>query len=697
MPPRPTTKAELSLLRQMKAAKDAGDTQGLTQATQQLGMIREMGPGSGPANLDVETGAPFGTRAAASVPVSAQGRQNILESRLGEIGRTPGTGAEFFTSPETGRPTMVNPIGPDVGDIASAAGPAIEVGGALAGGALTGGSSLGVGGGVGIGNLARQFLGNMLGASQPPSLPEAAAAGGTAFLGEGALRAGTKGFDAMRPSNFFKRQVRAQEGFNPATGQIEPSRAPQFTRRGRTLEERIGQGFQFSISERTGSRVAQYLEGLARRSGASAQQVATQDVAKLRRTMSFLDESLKRLAPNQTLTGASAAEQVGGRLGLAVTNAKNALVRARSEQGKSDFGAIGRSTRIPTIETRKAFEELIEENASISGGDTVEAVRKQLQRASEAYGGALDPKVFQRELEIWGKRAGGKGGAFMDVTKAPMQHQQQMALRVKLALERDLDAAAASVSGDSAQLLKVARDNWKAGSRAIEEVQDSAIAAVLGRTQTGERISESVLKMKPSEVRHTMRIIADDPDTISLLQREVIEELLEKSKGAQTANIEALTRPGPPQQVTRLPEQLLSARKFATALQDNADLLKALFEPQGRRTLADLKVAYETALRLGDKALEGSVTAFAQGAMRGAKLIFGGLVNRSPSQMAEGFAEIVVPKNMARLLVEPAGRAALLELSRTGPKTRAFESALVQLGIVLGRGQPEETAAEEQQ
>lgn len=116
------------------------------------------------------TGAPYGIRELGGYAVDEEGRrrglQAALEDHFGEPVnvQTGPTGRLEFRHPETGRWTIYNPPGLDVGDVVSLEGEAFPVGGSI-GGAVAGGGFGAVGGPAGgtVGTIAGEAVGAALG------------------------------------------------------------------------------------------------------------------------------------------------------------------------------------------------------------------------------------------------------------------------------------------------------------------------------------------------------------------------------------------------------------------------------------------------------------------------------------------------------------------------------------------------------
>lgn len=608
--------------------------------------------------------ASFVTRGAAGLKMTQAGRRNFLISQFGEenVMELPGENLIFRRSPDE-QFTMLDPAGPDIGDIADLAGAALEIGPGIGVAAATGTANPAIVAGVDMaGNLARQGISAAIPGSDELTMGERALSTGlTGALAAGSQAGANRLFDVgdfARPRNIVARSTRNQARRKDAV-------------RGAQMQQASGDAL--TPGQEFNSKMLLAFEGVARRHPMSADLVNEVDKRGIRSAMRALNRRRQQIsAADKVETGAAVEDAYFG----AVTDA----IKLRSRVAARDFGVIDNAGSVPLSidNVRKRAQELLDETDILGSSPPERAALLRLVKDLDAQP-TVNGRKFQNTLSRYSRAASGTGDLFKDVDKA---QQKRIGRELLKALESDLDDNVAKVglqdSSDVAQALRIARDNYRSNSQAIEGFKDSALGRILGGKPgrfSPEEVVDKVIKMKsPSRQRAAIKWLDDQsPETATAVRAQFLEELMSESTPVKVSD--------------EMPP--FSPDKFRSALNKKKPQFAALFTGQ-RMARRDILLLHKAVTRLADNPMAGSPTAPALFSMDMIKQIAaksGHMLTRPGETLqaaAGGLLGIVGPRRIAQAMADPQGRQALMEITKTGPVTRATAGAVGTLASLWG-------------
>lgn len=619
-----------------------------------------------PGNQRIEFDQPGGSlleRIGAGLPATTEGKVRFLERIYGpgKVKTTPqgeilvptadGQALRPFNERDLSLGDVASLFGEAIPALTSAAGGAIGAAvGSAAPGAGTAAGAIGgsvVGGGVGGG--VRNALAEVVtgGTGQTPTervveIGTEAALGG---LGGAVGEAGALVFDALRPHNFVVRQFDRLRGTPQA---VEGRRLSQQT------------GIPLTPAEETGSRAAGTVEAIARRTPGGADTVFQFEQQRLRDAVTKLRDAMDRVRPGET-----GAFTVGREVTTAFESAVDTAIDLRRQQAKVDFDLVKRLSNgqpvIPPRELATEIMRLVDELDVPGAGDAtaqqVGQAKRLLSSLSDGKGSlsTLTADQTQRLLQVYTNLQRGTGVLFRDM---PTSQSRMVAGRLKDALLRDLDGAAAAGAGDVVDALRAARDHYRLNSAAVNELANSTLQRLIGNgTRSPEAIAERFLRLKPSEIRTSMRIIESAaPDTAAGVRRFWLQSAMEKAIPPVTQQAGGQTK--------------FSAARFVSSLPDMDTMLAAGFD---RAAILEIGRLSKVLQRVADKSGEGSPTAPLMIAWDAVKGVF----SLNPTTIGRSAMAVIAPRQIAKAMTTAEGRRALETLATTRPGTKRATSALM--------------------
>lgn len=644
-----------------------------------------------PAPLNMGREAGYLERAGASVKMTPQGETSYYEG-LGYKVATDRNGKIFLLDKKTNEWFPADSPNLNLHDIADTAGSAIQLGAEVVG--ARGGKAIGAATGGGLGNLARQAVSSVLPGEDQMTLGQRAGAVATdtalAGAGQAGVNTALKLADKVRPGNFAARYVDKQY-------QIP------FAKESEAISAKTGQ--QYTPGQATGSKGLLTIEGLIRRHPLSADKMAEFDAKQLDNSLSNLNQTL------DSMSAGSSVEGLGTRVSDAFDSVLNKATKIRRDTAKADFGEVdklsGAKGVVKPDNLLAEIDRLTEEFRVPGGGDASAALVGRLQSIKQELmknagvktreSGLLDasgkpiisktetaPKVLtanetQRLLQVYGDALRGTGAIFQDLGTA---QQRMIAGKLRDAVMRDVDAAASGTGAEAkvAGALKTARDNYRANSQAIDNLQSSVLGRMFGGTydKAPERIAGALSNMKPTELRESFAILTKaDPGAAQAVKRHLVEGALIKAGLPASANV-------PAAQVGSA--QMFSPAKFLTAIRKSP-----IWDVADANERGDLTIAVRDLERLSNRAgTDGSPTAPLQFAWETVKAMGGGALSLSPTRMAKTAIAATLPSRAARLITDPAGRKALRTLRSTQPGTKQYTAAAGYATMIMNRNDQED-------
>jgi hypothetical protein len=294
----------------------------------------------------------------------------------------------------------------------------------------------------------------------------------------------------------------------------------------------------------------------------------------------------------------------------------------------------------------------------------------------------LSGQDVNRLLQIYGNVASGTGRIFQDIDTA---QQRYIARQFTDALGQDLNDAvnAGGQPANVANALRVARDNYRGNSAAINQLEEMTLGRLLNRqSQTPpvpEDITNALKNMKPSQMRATMAVLdARNPAIRGSLQAQFIGDALDAAtKGAESPAEAAI--PGAAPEGPRF-----SYQRFLNALPSPRIRDEVFGSTQAVQQ--DLTQIGRWMALAAQREGEGSPTAPLDWMMEGVKR----LLHLDFPGTAETIAAGLGSRRIARVMTTPEGRDSLIHLTEnqgvTGP---VMNKALHSLAYLFGLGMTE--------
>lgn len=378
----------------------------------------------------------------------------------------------------------------------------------------------------------------------------------------------------------------------------------------------------------------------------------------------------------------------------AFSSTVDALAAHRRTQAAGDFGAIKSALGdaadqpvIPVESFRTALKSMLDSIPDRGTSKAQEQLRAQLatmlgqfsektSRQMAGLSGMVDVQTGSRAatvselqslLSLWGDAASGKGAAFKDILDATAS--RSVSAKLFGALMDDLDTAAQS-GQRGAELLKVARDNYRANSEPLQALRETALGRFLGETdvpKTPMELEKYLSGLEPDQLMNGLRLIERaDPAIHKGLQRFWLER--------------AVRKVNEPKQMAEF--STLNQRKMLDLLDPDGKFDAIYTDPAIRERI------------LTNLALVGRINrnAYQQGRrlMPYLKESAGIMASRSPTFAARWASEIFTPRIMARYIDSAEGMKALEQLAQPYNANKWAAAMGTLKNIAYPAGEPEE-------
>jgi hypothetical protein len=462
---------------------------------------------------------------------------------------------------------------------------------------------------------------------------------------------------------------------NIVARKVQQTQSTPYAERGKEIAQKTG--VDLSLGQQTGDEATMLVEGMARKNPFSSAEFQEFGGKQVGQAVERLQKIMDDITPEKI-----GDIRVGTMVNQAFDDAVTGAANVRRAQAAKDFGAVeaaGANAKvIGTSNLVSKLDDLISRYDVPGGGDAtaslvsrMKGLREQLSakatgkalvdpsgRALTSPSPSLSANETNRLLEVYTKASQGKGQIFADLETA---QQRMLASELKGALLTDLDEAANTSQGAVAPLLKAARDNYKANSSAISKLEESVLGKYLGSDRSPERVADFLGRAKPTELKQTLDIVNKaDPEVIPATRRYFIERAIEKAAHA------------PSQRNPKAPN--FSAAKFIDAMPEGTKF-DVLYGSSNARE--ELKLVGEALERIAYRGFtEGSPTAPLLMAWDAAKRLF------TIQGIAGLPAAVIAPRTVAKAVLTPEGRQALVSLGRYDkPTESAIRSAAYLAGL----------------
>lgn len=622
------------------------------------------------------TEAPLLHRLGAGFRISEQGKLNYYAGLYGKENTGVDKAGNIMIRQSPDEPwRMANKPGFTAGDVAEYVAPlGVDVAATalnpLAGAPRLGMRMAGSGLTAGGGALARNLgVSPLLPGDPGATAGEIAADVGMSMAGAAGGDVLSAGLTRLRPTEAAKRFAQNRIGKMSPAERVEARRASEIT--------------PLTPGQFTGDRGTLMLEGMLRRHPGSSQIMKGMDEQQLRDIWGRMGGLLDRVADE----GLS-SEALGARIGQTFDDLMGNLRNVRSTNARRLFNAPelkGAGPVIPADETARTIDSLIDEfDSKLVGAPEIVSKLKSMRGAVTNAAGDVAPQTpqeIQKAMSLYGQMLQG-AGVWKDIDRG---QQRAIAARLMRALEADLDnATEAGLSAPAASALRTARSQYKIDSQAINEIRDSVIGRMMGRTAPGarspERIAEGFMRMRPGEVRNAMRILGQEsPEFVQTVKRSALEQAMERSVDkakVATSRIESTPLLG-------AADDAWSPAKLLSALKDTN--IREVLDADESMQLGTIMRSLE---RVANREGEGSPTAGLQWAMEiMSHLATGGAqVITDPRAVARTFGSLFAARNIAKVLADPDGRKALLNVTAIGTKQkpRLLQDSLSKVFSIAG-------------
>jgi len=576
--------------------------------------------------IDTSEGAPFTVRAGASFKGNPEEKFRYVQERLKpeNVARTD-NGEIVWRKPGDKQWRAFDETGLSLADIADFAGDVPSLVGSVVGG--LGGSVPGAALGGAAGEAVKQGISALL-----PGSEAARPVDRLLDVGKEALLAGV----GQKIGNVVGKFI----GGNPQRTAASNAYKQEADR----LASSIGPDAGLTSSQKSGDRTIRLIEDQGRRNFASADVYQNFEVEKqLQPVLAKLERINDRLTSGMQVTDSD----LGKAFKETFDKATDLLVDARKSRAAKDFRFLDEVTgNQPVIPLNNFIGELTKMAQDAGRPGMSSGMRKGASEAVDLLNyiketvpnGTVTGRDMQAWLHNYGRAAQGKGNTvFANLDRAA---DREYAQRLFGSLSKDLDDAANATTTlptqNVSRLLKAARDNYKSGSAAIDELASTVLSKRLGKdipVESLERTSDWLRNLKPDEISASLDVLETiKPNIRQLTARNFLEDALGKAADAARKNRELYPH------MTHSPDELLKA------LPDDASL-KAILGPN-----APLRSEISDVIGFLERATQRSLGTFSN-----QETIPGRVVQaiHAPTKIPHILSSIFAPKTMAEILTDP--------------------------------------------
>lgn len=357
-----------------------------------------------------------------------------------------------------------------------------------------------------------------------------------------------------------------------------------------------------------------------------------------------------------------------GRIRDAFNKTLDDLLTTRSVSGREKFAAaqqaVAQLDNPRTIQLENFMNTLGRLADDLSGrgaGPQAKALAKQLADLGEEFAdGVASPVELQRLLHRYGLASKGKAKLFTE--KIDKANELRPAKELFRALNDDLDDAVKR-GGVGSHELRLARDDWKTKSGAIDLLRDSELGRIFNKAvpPNPETIVKAMRKMNARQIRDTMMLLDDaDPHLRTHVQRFFIEEAIGDA-----------TKLGSAEAFGFIPARLLK-------LKESRELFHAMFPDLQMRKQVNIGIQAIRRILVDNEKTSGFNVARL-------KEFAGILASRDKTFAARFASEFFTPKMLSKSLTNKDAVLAISDLARaqrmqTDPAFRKATLDLVKQG-----------------
>ncbi len=538
--------------------------------------------------------------------VSPVGESNFLKEIFGEDNVIARNDGNFFIREAPGKTYVeLNPEGFQMKDVAELSGEAVVIGPTMftANPWLAG--LYAIGGGTALQGIAETIPGETE-VEAGDRLKKIAA--------EGVFGAGGQ-FGANVVIDFFSRFGVKNFIVNKALKALEKrgEKGKQFFERGEELQQNIGKLTFGEISGDAGLKsIEDFLRSYYLTRGATMDLADEQLNAAKNAILKFIQTSYNAANdPMAKRTGVS----LGADIQKSFQSVLGSFIELRSSNaaklyGKTKFitDATGKQVNIsglPTIkvtEINKTLDEM-KETAKLNQDDTLykSLIKWQDNLNKKSRNGLIPYEVFNRQMSIFGKAAYGKGSAFKNLeTAAQRQPAKELYGAYNRALNDTIDSfdkglkiggVDDAINAEVGSNLKIARDQYKADSELIDQLENSFIRDFIapGASKTKAAVVSRFQNLQPEEIDYAFKLLKStgNDDVIQDIKKSFVSDVFEDSLSAiKDLDLNQMSTA----EVGRVIKKVFEPNKFLDNLTQKVgdDRLSVLFSEKELARLADI-------------------------------------------------------------------------------------------------------------
>lgn len=407
-------------------------------------------------------------------------------------------------------------------------------------------------------------------------------------------------------------------------GGLKTSLESKTAKEGEALGKKMG--VKFSAGELTGNPTARNIEDALANSARWSSKFTEANEQKTNTIVSKFKQTLNSISPTPTNVAA-----LGEKLTGAYKKTIDSLVATRRAQSDVDFTAAREATGGKPVITPtnfiKTLNDFIKEGASPTATkeqiatankakkalanltekppkpvSILDASGKPMERSPTPQYKKITVSDLQNGLNGYGEEAKSSGGLSGALKTAS---DRRFARASKQAFEADLDAAADSGQGEGGTALKNARDNYRAMSGKIGDIQQTALGKIVGTAERNskgelvinpEKMADRFLKMEPTQIKATMKFLDQEhPDVARMARRYTLESAYRKAAEGAGQRGAGMTKN-------------LGMSEFVKALPDDEKLNALLGDTQAAKDVKDVASAMNRLIDYGARQ-KGSQTA----------------------------------------------------------------------------------------
>lgn len=332
--------------------------------------------------------------------------------------------------------------------------------------------------------------------------------------------------DSLRPTQLAKRAFqeyqdsdvdgKAKSIWNKAKKTLVK---PGVVDEGRKAEQLIGQ--HLTASEITQDPFLQALESFVRHDPGVEAQARNLNNKQMARAVKWFKDKANKLDPQ----GKHFATQMQADFSATTKN----LVNIRKLRAKKDFAKAFDANPTPSIDTRDIKNYINEQIAELSQPGVAVGKKltqlNQLKKMQVALPDKITAKHAQSLYETWSPSKSAESKIFKELDTASEK-------RILNTLTARLDDSVQS-TGD--QLLIKARDNYRLNSQPIEELKNSAVGKLFGKTDPKpEEIIKAFDRMDTTDINAAVKLLGDkDPQIVNRLKAFKINQALDSGVSKQ--------------------------------------------------------------------------------------------------------------------------------------------------------------------